>query len=209
MKTILIILLTIIAGFCFYTSDPLVLTAPAQIATLMCMLGIGLLIGNMSKGSGKVRKIRKMNKSLLRANSNLRIKNQDLTQKLEEYTRQFLKSNAMNIDLYGAKSENQELKKKVLSLQGNLKQLQQKYEGAKERIIQLLYKEILDDMVDQKEDGKIPSVKVAIARCIPLEELQDIADNEKRADALGSTTIYTDSEGKERRKQNSKCSTSE
>ena len=49
-----------------------------------------------------------------------------------------------------------------------------------------LFKQILDDMVDQKEDGKTPSVKVAIARCIPLEELQDIADNENYEDIQGA-----------------------
>lgn len=41
-----------------------------------------------------------------------------------------------------------------------------------------LWKAILDDMADQKEDGKTPSVEVAIARNIPLENLQNLADSE-------------------------------
>lgn len=42
-----------------------------------------------------------------------------------------------------------------------------------------LFKAVLDDMVDQKDDGKTPSVLVAIARNVPVEELQDLADNEE------------------------------
>jgi len=49
-----------------------------------------------------------------------------------------------------------------------------------------LYKKILDDLVDQKEDGKTPSVLVAVARNIPLEDLQDIADNENYEDVQGA-----------------------
>lgn len=41
-----------------------------------------------------------------------------------------------------------------------------------------LWKAILDDMADQKEDGKTPSVEVAIARNIPLENLQGLAESE-------------------------------
>lgn len=41
-----------------------------------------------------------------------------------------------------------------------------------------LWKAILDDMADQKEDGKTPSVEVAIARNIPLENLQSLAESE-------------------------------
>ena len=58
MKTLLIILLSILAGFCFYTSDPLVITVPAQIMALLAILGIGVLVGNMTKGSGKLKKVR-------------------------------------------------------------------------------------------------------------------------------------------------------
>jgi hypothetical protein len=41
-----------------------------------------------------------------------------------------------------------------------------------------LWKSILDDMADQKEDGKTPSVEVAIARNIPLEKIQGLAESE-------------------------------
>lgn len=41
-----------------------------------------------------------------------------------------------------------------------------------------LWKSILDDMADQKEDGKTPSVEVAIARNIPLEKIQSITEGE-------------------------------
>lgn len=40
------------------------------------------------------------------------------------------------------------------------------------------WKAILDDMADQKEDGKTPSVMVAIARNFPIEEIQKLAENE-------------------------------
>lgn len=41
-----------------------------------------------------------------------------------------------------------------------------------------LWKAILDDMTDQKEDGKTPSVEVAVVRNIPIEKLQAIAESE-------------------------------
>ena len=41
------------------------------------------------------------------------------------------------------------------------------------------WKALLDDMADQAEEGKTPSAKVAIARVIPLEVLQELADNEE------------------------------
>jgi hypothetical protein len=44
------------------------------------------------------------------------------------------------------------------------------------------YKAILDDMIDQRADGVTPSVKVAIARNIPLEELGQIEDDENYSD---------------------------
>lgn len=44
-----------------------------------------------------------------------------------------------------------------------------------------LFKAILDDLADQKQDGKTPSMMVAIARTIPGEKLQELADNEDYA----------------------------
>lgn len=49
-----------------------------------------------------------------------------------------------------------------------------------------LFKEVLDDMIDQQEDGSMPSLLVAVARNAPMEELQDLADNEKYADVQGA-----------------------
>lgn len=49
-----------------------------------------------------------------------------------------------------------------------------------------LFKEVLDDMVDQREDGATPSLLVAVARNVPIDELQELADNENYADVQGS-----------------------
>jgi hypothetical protein len=49
-----------------------------------------------------------------------------------------------------------------------------------------LFKSVLDDMVDQQKDGKTPSLLVAVARNVPMEELQDLADNENYADVQGA-----------------------
>lgn len=51
-----------------------------------------------------------------------------------------------------------------------------------------LWKAILDDMADQKEDGKTPSVEVAIARNIPLEKIQTIAESEDYEGAQNELT---------------------
>lgn len=45
-----------------------------------------------------------------------------------------------------------------------------------------LFKKVLDDMVDQSDDGQTPSLLVSIARNAPMEELQDIAENENYSD---------------------------
>lgn len=41
-----------------------------------------------------------------------------------------------------------------------------------------LYKIILDDMADQAEDGKVPSVLVAFVRNVPRDEYEELADSE-------------------------------
>lgn len=41
-----------------------------------------------------------------------------------------------------------------------------------------LFKDVMDDLVDQKSDGKTPSVLVAVARNVPMEDIQELADNE-------------------------------
>jgi chromosome segregation ATPase len=164
MKTLLIILLTILAGFCFYTSDPLILTTPAQIFTLLAVLGIGGLIGNMTKNSDKLKKVRKMNKSLLRANGNLRAKNEDQVEKIEYLTNRLMQNNYLLVKIYDLRTENEVLKKSLLSTQGNLKQVQKKYSEAKEQVTLLLFeithlKETIaesDNALDKlKESGAI------------------------------------------------------
>lgn len=44
-----------------------------------------------------------------------------------------------------------------------------------------LWAAILDDIVDQKEDGQPASLKVAIARNVPLQDLMELADSEDYA----------------------------
>lgn len=53
-----------------------------------------------------------------------------------------------------------------------------------------MWEALVDDMNDQIEDGKTPSVEVAIARTIPLAKIQELADNEDYGsvqDELAST----------------------
>lgn len=40
------------------------------------------------------------------------------------------------------------------------------------------YKQLIDEMIDQKEDGKTPSVLAAIAKVIPIDEIEELADSE-------------------------------
>ena len=46
-----------------------------------------------------------------------------------------------------------------------------------------LYKALMDDLYDQKEDGQTPSVEVAVARTIPVDKLQSLAESEDYASA--------------------------
>ena len=39
-------------------------------------------------------------------------------------------------------------------------------------------KDVLDNMVDQREDGKTPSLLAAVAQILPIEEIQQLADSE-------------------------------
>ncbi|MDD4971894.1 MAG: hypothetical protein PHT07_20910 [Paludibacter sp.] len=41
-----------------------------------------------------------------------------------------------------------------------------------------LFKDVLDDMNDQRLGGQVPSLLVAVARNVPMEELQKVADDE-------------------------------
>jgi len=49
-----------------------------------------------------------------------------------------------------------------------------------------LLKAVIDDMVDQREEGQTPSLTVAVARNVPLQDLMDLADNEDYSGAQES-----------------------
>ena len=68
------------------------------------------------------------------------------------------------------------------NLRGSIKYLIEKLVFVRDLYRDPLWLKILDDMADQKEDGKTPSLEVAIARNVPLERLQDLADNENYED---------------------------
>lgn len=60
----------------------------------------------------------------------------------------------------------------------SLKFLIEKLVFVREMFEDPMWKALMDDLSDQKEDGKTPSVEVAIARSIPMEKLQELADSE-------------------------------
>lgn len=45
-----------------------------------------------------------------------------------------------------------------------------------------LFKDVLDDMDEQRQNGQVPSVLVAVARNVPMEELVKLADDENYED---------------------------
>jgi len=51
-----------------------------------------------------------------------------------------------------------------------------------------LFKDVLDDMNDQRMDGQVPSLLVAVARNVPMEELQRVADEEGYEDVQKAVT---------------------
>jgi len=72
------------------------------------------------------------------------------------------------------------------NLVGTVKFLLDKMIALRDAFQDPLFKAVLDDMVDQQEDGKTPSLLVAVARNAPMEELQGLADNENYADVQGA-----------------------
>lgn len=58
-----------------------------------------------------------------------------------------------------------------------------------------LWTKIMDDLVDQKEDGKTPSILVAFARNVPMGELEALSDNE---DYTGAQQDLSDRLAKEK-----------
>lgn len=63
-------------------------------------------------------------------------------------------------------------------MRGVVKSVLGKMVSLRDAFLDPLFKDVMDDMVDQGEDGKTPSLLVAIARNVPLEDLQELADNE-------------------------------
>jgi len=64
------------------------------------------------------------------------------------------------------------------SLSGSIKYLIEKLVFVRDLFEDPIWKALLDDMADQKEDGKTPSVEVAIARNIPIEKITQLAESE-------------------------------
>ncbi len=58
--------------------------------------------------------------------------------------------------------------------------------SVRERYKDPLYGKVIDDMEDQEADGKEASLLVAMARNVPIQELQDLADNENYGDVQGA-----------------------
>jgi len=75
------------------------------------------------------------------------------------------------------------------SMRGSIKYIIEKLIFIRDLFEDPTWKAILDDLADQKEDGKTPSVEVAIARNIPMEKLLDLAENE---DYEGAQSELTD-----------------
>lgn len=85
------------------------------------------------------------------------------------------------------------------NLRGPVKFLVDKMVALRDAYYDPLFKAILDDLVDQQEDGMTPSVKVAVARTIPLNELQELADSEEYGavqQGLADTKTAADEEAK-------------
>lgn len=51
-----------------------------------------------------------------------------------------------------------------------------------------LWQAVLDDMVFQRNEGETPSFIVAVARNVPMDELEELADNENYTDAQTSVS---------------------
>lgn len=72
--------------------------------------------------------------------------------------------------------------------------------GLRDAFVDPLFKAILDDMVDQREEGQTPSVIVAISRVVPIEQIQEVADNENYAEMQGSVASAEESRKSEQAK---------
>lgn len=73
-------------------------------------------------------------------------------------------------------------------LHGSVKFLIEKIITLRDAFEDPLFKDVLDDMLDQRQDGKTPSLLVAIARNVPMEELQSVADDEGYEDVQNAVS---------------------
>lgn len=73
-------------------------------------------------------------------------------------------------------------------LKGSLRYMVDALSFVRDRFEDPLHKAILDDLYDQEEDGKTPSVEVAIARTVPLAKIQELAESEDYESAQGALT---------------------
>lgn len=71
-------------------------------------------------------------------------------------------------------------------LKGPVKFLIEKMVVIRDAFDDPLFKDVLDDMADQKQEGQVPSLLVAVARNVPMEELQKVADDENYEDVQGA-----------------------
>jgi hypothetical protein len=71
-------------------------------------------------------------------------------------------------------------------LLGIVKFLIEKMATLKNHFEDPLFKAVLDDMVFQSEEGQTPSFLVAVARNVPMDELEAVADNENYGDVQQS-----------------------
>lgn len=83
--------------------------------------------------------------------------------------------NAVDRDMLQGKGEITEIPG---PMQGSLKYIIEQMVFLRDLFEDPLWKAIMDDLVDQKEDGRMPSILVAFARNVPMEKFEAIADNE-------------------------------
>jgi hypothetical protein len=81
-------------------------------------------------------------------------------------------------------------------LRNSIKYIYDKLVFVRELFEDPLWKAILDDMADQKEDGEVPSAEVAIVRNIPLDKLQQLAESEDYAGAQNELASNLDASKK-------------
>lgn len=83
--------------------------------------------------------------------------------------------NAIDKELVGGKGEISDIPE---PMRGSIKMIVDQLVFLRDMYRDPLWKAIHDDMIDQKDDGKEPSVLVAFARNVPMEKFEALAENE-------------------------------